>query len=265
MKLLMMMGMVMMGAGCSAQLSDPKWIAGGEGLGRRDGTIWGAGAYPASLPFREGPAAGVFGEKRFLTDMMFFDLAFSGKLGDLPFLMQVQREGNPTVSGNKFSLAFARSVHEQLDVGIRLGYNVSMANGYPATGFITAGIGSMFRCNEQLTIGFQADGINHFFSPELNRGYRFRAGAGYKLSPLFLLSVELLKEHHYPVATMMAIHYRFLDQAWTRMGYISRHNSFVCSAGFIHRGFETELFSTYHLSLGLSAGVSLMYRFKQDK
>jgi hypothetical protein len=265
MKWLMMVWMCVMSSVAPAQWKDPKWLAGAEGLGQSDGNIWSAAAYPASLTRRVGSSLGVYGEKRFLTDLLFFDLAYAGKLGELPFLVQAQREGNAFFSGNQVALGAAKSVHERWDIGIRLGYHATMARGYATTGSVAAGLGSLFKCNEQLTIGFQADGINHFFSPESSLGYRVRAGAGYRVSEIFTLTVEGLKEQSDPVAMMVAMHYRFLEQAWARMGYISKHNSFVCSMGFVYKGVETELSSTYHLSLGLSAGLSLMYRFNQDQ
>lgn len=265
MKWLMVLWMGVISSVAPAQWKDPKWLAGAEGLGQTDGNIWSAAAYPASLTARAGPAIGVYGEKRFLTDLMFFDLAYAGKLRELPFLVQAQREGNAFFSGNHMAFGIAKSVHERWDIGIRLGYYATTARGYATTGSVTAGLGSLFKCNEQLTIGFQADGINHFFSPESILGYRMRAGAGYRVSEIFSLTVEVLKEQNDPVAMLVAMHYRFLEQAWARMGYMSKHNSFVCSAGFVYKGVETELFSTYHLSLGLSAGLSLMYRFKHDQ
>jgi hypothetical protein len=263
MKWVILVLMWTMGLWAQAQLSEPKWLAGADGLGSKECGLWGVAAYPASLPGLTRSTIGVYGEKRFLTDLLLFDLAYAGKFGTLPFLVQAQREGNASLSRNQIGLAVGRKVDKRLDLGIRLGYHAAMAAGYPSVGQASAGIGCLFRCNDMLVIGFQADGVNRFFSPGVaGRAYKVRAGAGFALSSLFSFSVEALKEQDASLAVLLGIHYRFLEQASARIGYAGLHNSFVCSGGFVYKGMETELFTTYHLSLGLSAGVSLVYRFK---
>jgi hypothetical protein len=85
---------------------------------------------------------------------------------------------------------------------------------------------------------------------------------GYQASAFLLLTAEVVREPFFPAALFFALHYRFGERVWARAGYCTQQGSFLCSAGFEVKGMEVEMCSTYHLALGMSAGLSLLYRFK---
>lgn len=261
-RLWLLVMLCLMAAVVCAQGVGTSLIAGSEGLGNRAGSIWGVSAYPAGLPDGAVSGLGCFGEKRFLTDLFLMEFAVAGKLGDLPYLVQAMRMGNGVLDANGLALSAGKKVHERLNLGVRMGYRYSRARGYKTEHAFSIGFGSLFKCSEQLTVGFQADGVNDFFSRESKYSYAVRAGIGYRASSFLLLTAEVVSEPFFPAALFVALHYRFGEQAWARAGYFTQMRSFLCSAGFEVSGMGVEMFSTYHLALGMSAGLSLVYRFK---
>ncbi len=246
-----------------AQSGEVSLLAGADGLGRKGSSLWGSTAYPASLSGKSMLGSG--GEKRFLSDLILLELALSGTVAKTPFLLRIGREGNSYLSRNRVQLALAQQIHERLSISARVGYRALIARSYPSRHHVDVGLGAVFHCSDGLNLGFQADGINSFFVKEAGREYKIRAGAGIKLSDMVLLTVEGIKEQQRAIGLLFAIHYHFYEQAFTRIGYSSQLNSFLFSMGYSYKGLDTEITSTYHLGMGLSAGVLLIYHFIPSK
>jgi hypothetical protein len=246
----------------NAQWTHSNMLSGVAGLGMERSGFWGGLAYPAIMD-KGAVTAGFFGEKRFMTDLAYYDLGFLGDMGGQPFQVRLARDGNASLSVNSVSAALSREINEELSIAVRLGYVFSLAKGYGSKGHPVAGFGAAFRISSRLRWGLQADGVNDFFASNGGAGYVVRMGLGYKVSDLTSLSMEVIKDKGEPVYTTAVMSYAFGDQLHARIGYAFQLATFSCALGFRYAGMDMELFSAYHLSLGPGVGLSLSYHFKR--
>jgi hypothetical protein len=245
-----------------AQWAHSNMLSGVAGLGMERSGFWGGLAYPATME-KGAASAGFFGEKRFMTDLAYYDLGYLGDIGGQPFQIRLTRDGNASLSATSASAALIRKINEELSIAVRLGYVFSLARGYGSKGYPVAGFGALFRISSRLKWALQADGVNDFFASNAGNGYLVRMGLGYKLSDFTSLSMEVIKDKGNPVYTTAVMSYAFGDQLHARLGYAFQLAIFSCALGFRYAGMDMELFTAYHLSLGPGAGLSLSYHFKR--
>jgi hypothetical protein len=246
----------------NAQWAHSNMLSGVAGLGMEPSGLWGGLAYPATME-KGASTVGFFGEKRFMTDLAYYDLGWLGDLGGQPFQVRLAREGNASLSVTSASAALSRKINEDLSIAVRLGYVFSLAKGYGSKGHPVAGFGALFKISSRLNWALQADGVNDFFTSNAGNGYLVRMGLGYRVSDLASLSMEVTKNKGDPVYTTAVMSYAFGDQLRARIGYAFQLGTFSCALGFRYARMDIELFSAYHLSLGAGAGLSLTYHFKR--
>jgi hypothetical protein len=246
----------------SAQWTYSNMLSGVAGLSGQEGGFWGRLTYPATMD-KAFVAAGIFAEKRFMTDLGYYDLGCLGNISGQLFQIRFVRAGNASMSNNTASVALSRKISEDLVLAVKLGYVFSSAKGYGSIGQPLAGIGALFKLSSKLKWALQADGINSFFASGSNDFFLLRMGMGYLVSDLALISLEMVKEKGYPVHTTAGLGYAFGEHMYARIGYAFQLATFTSAVGFRYAGLDLELASSYHLSLGPTAGLSLSYQFKQ--
>jgi hypothetical protein len=233
-------------------------------LAGRGQTLWGELAYPAAMQSTNA-AIGLFGEKRFMTDLHFYELGFRTGLGKLPLQFHMCREGNAVFSDLSASASLVKKISAELSVAARVGYALTQAKGYAGSGRPVAGLGAVFSFNEQLRWALQADGINSFFGEDTGKDFLVKTSVGYKVSELAAVSVELVKEDQYPVQTVAALSYSFTEGVLASIGYSLQLGSFLFGLSYELGGASLFLTTSYHGSLGPGMGISLLYEFKGSK
>jgi hypothetical protein len=231
-------------------------------LGGLDKTLWGELAYPAAMRNTEA-ALGFFGEKRFMTDLNFFELGFRGAIGKQPLQFHMCREGIPAYSDLGASVSLSKKIGNDLSIAARVGYALTQAKGYASRGHPVAGLGALFSFSDKCRWALQADGINSFFNGNEGKDYLVRTALGYKVSELAALSVELVKEELNPVQAVASFSYSFTEGFRTSIGYSLQLGSLLFGLSFEQGGAEVMLTTSYHGSLGPGMGISLLYQFKR--
>ncbi|HLO83052.1 MAG TPA: hypothetical protein VK166_18950 [Chitinophagaceae bacterium] len=260
---MILMGMWMVST-AKAQWGHSNMLAGAAGLSGYKDIFWGISAYPAAM--QKGTLGiGFFGEKRYMTDLSYYDLAFAGDISGQPFQVRLIREGNTNFSSTTASLAINKKLSDQITIALKPGYTFSVAKGYGSMGQPLAGIGVLFRLNSKLSWGLQADGINSFFMNTEGRYFVVRTGIGYMVSDLAFLSFEAVKEQGYPVYSMAGIHYVFMEQMEAKFGYAFQLSTASLGLGYRYSGLHLAISASYHLSLGASAGISVNWQFKSSE
>jgi hypothetical protein len=255
---------IWMASTAKAQWAHSNMLSGVAGLGMERSGFWGGLAYPATMD-KGAASAGFFGEKRFMTDLAYYDLGYLGDIDGQPFQVRLTRDGNAGLSVTSVSASLSRKIYEELNIAVRLGYAFSHAKGYGSRGQPVAGFGAVFKLSNRLKWGLQADGVNSFFTSNAGEGFLVRMGLGYMVSDLATLSMEVIKEKGYPVQTTAALSYALGDHLHSSIGYAFQLATFSCLIGFRYAWMDIGLASAYHLSLGPSAGLSLTYHFKREE
>jgi hypothetical protein len=260
---MILMGMWMVST-AKAQWGHSNMLAGAAGLSGYKDIFWGISAYPAAMQ-KGSLGIGFFGEKKYMTDLAYFDLALAGDISGQPFQVRLTREGNTYYSTTAASLAISKKLSDQITIALKPGYALTNVKGYASRGQPLAGIGALFRINGKLKWGLQADGINSFFFPAGEGHFVVRTGLGYMVSELAFLSIEVVKERGYPVYSMAGIQYFFLEQMHAKFGYAFQLSTASLALGYRFAGMDMGLSALYHLSLGASAGISITWQFKKSE
>jgi hypothetical protein len=224
---------------------------------------------PAALAQIKDPAAGVFGEKRFLlTETNFYSaiVAVPSKHGNFAF--QADYFGFKNYNESQLGIAYARNVGSKLDLGIKFNYYSFRIPGFESPSAVNFEIGAVAHLTEKLNVGI------HFYNPvggqlsktendKLAGIYSF--GIGYEASDNFLISTEIVKQEDMPVNINAAVQYHFAQQFFARFGIASQNESPFAGAGILWNQFRLDVTASYHPQLGLSPGLMLIVHFKKQQ
>jgi hypothetical protein len=224
---------------------------------------------PAALAQIKDPAAGVFGEKRFLlaeTNFYSAIVAVPSKHGNFAF--QADYFGFKNYNESQLGIAYARNVGSKLDLGIKFNYYSFRIPGFESPSAVNFEIGAVAHLTEKLNAGI------HFYNPvggqlsktendKLAAIYSF--GIGYEASDNFLISTEIEKQEDMPVNVNAAVQYHFAQQFFARFGIASQNESPFAGAGILWNQFRLDVTASYHPQLGLSPGLMLIVHFKKQQ
>jgi hypothetical protein len=223
----------------------------------------------AALAQLKDPAAGVYGEKRFLLA----ETGFYSAIVALPtrqgnFAFQADYFGYKNYNESQLGIAYARNVGSKLDLGIKFNYYSFRIPGFESPSTVTFEIGAIVHLSENLNAGI------HFYNPVGGRlsktendklGSVYSFGMGYEASENFLLTAEIVKQEDLPVNVNAAVQYNFAKQFFARFGIASQNESPFGGAGVSWDNFRLDVSASYHPQLGLSPGMMLIINLKHKE
>jgi len=237
-------------------------MAGAEALYSKDPGIWGLKSYSASLAMRNSTMVGVYGEKKFMSELSVVESLICFSIRKHGFLFSVSREGITDYLITKAGFSAGIKLASGLMMGINLGYSGEKIKGYAPSGELDAGLGILLQLNEKMRVGVQLDHIPSLFETA-KFSFQTKAGFGYYLSEACALSIEISKMGGKPLIVDMGICYSFHPLFYARLGCSPARSLFSFGTGFRQRQLNIEIGAAYHLSLGPTMGLGLTYRFKE--
>jgi len=224
---------------------------------------WGGAAYTACSLTGKGVNVGMMGEKLFGTDLASYEISVQSRLPTIGVLgLVINKKGTAFLSENALNLGWGKTLGSNMQVGIRLGYQMRTATGYGSEAVPVAGIGLGFKINEQCQWLFQADQVNSFFLKEGDWRYRIRTGMGYRFSKVCFGTMEILAEQNSRPIFIAGVHYSPVDEVLFRVGF--SNDMFLLSSSFHYHDFDVGVNSAWHLRLGMSMGLCMGYAFKKN-
>jgi hypothetical protein len=219
----------------------------------------------AALAQIKNPAFGVYGESRFLlaeTNMYSAVAAMPTELGN--FGVQADYFGFKNFNESQLGIAYARSLGNKLDLGIKFNYYSLTIPGYQRSSAANFEIGAIAHLTEKVHAGI------HFYNPvggylsktnneKLTSIYKF--GIGYEASENFLVSAEIVKQEDVPVNVIAGVQYNFARQFFARTGILSGIGSPYAGAGVSWDNLRLDVSVSYHPQLGISPGLMLIVNF----
>lgn len=219
----------------------------------------------AALAQIKAPAFGVYGESRFLlaeTNMYSAIIAMPTEKGN--FGLQADYFGFKNFNESQLGIAYARSLGNKLDLGIKFNYYSLTIPGYQRCSAVNFEIGAITHLTEKLHAGI------HFYNPvggylsktnseKLTSIYKF--GIGYEASENFLVSAEVVKEEDLPVNVVAGVQYNFAKQFFARTGISTENGSPYAGAGISWDNLRLDVSVSYHPQLGISPGLMLIVHF----
>ena len=223
----------------------------------------------AALARLKDPAFGVYGESRFLlaeTNMYSAVVAMPTEHGNFGF--QADYFGFKNFNESQLGIAYARSLGDKLDLGIKFNYYSLTIPGYQRSSAVNFEIGAIAHLTEKVHAGI------HFYNPvggylskknteKLTSIYKF--GIGYEASENFLVSAEVVKTEDFPVNVIAGVQYNFEKQFFARAGILTENGSPYAGAGIIWDNLRLDVSASYHPQLGISPGLMLIVNFNSRK
>ena len=219
----------------------------------------------AGLAYLEEVSVVAFGERRFGT--VGINGAAAGiayPVANGTFGLQLQYFGIDLYNEQRIGLAYARKFIDQLSIGVQFDYLNTNITDFGNKGLLTFEIGMLAQITKELSLGI------HLFSPmrvEIIEGENLptllKFGMGYQPSKKVLVTLEAEKDIDFDVVIKGGIEYYLHSAVALRIGAANNPTLVTFGAGFqINEGFNIDVASSYHQTLGFSPGFSLSYAFK---
>jgi hypothetical protein len=239
-------------------------LAEAEALYSAEPGIWASDAYSAAVALRKNFTTGCYADKRFMTDLGYMSVVFSGLVANQPLQLSFSREGTNAFSQSRMLFSAGRKIGKIIQLGINAGYALKNARGYGASGEIIAGAGLMMQLNEHVRIGIQLNQLNDLSEKNEFR-FLFRTGIGYYISEICSLTIELKKETGKSVVVDAGWFYAFHPNLYGRLGYSPALSLFSFNIGYLNGPFRVEAGQAIHLTLGATWGLSFTYSVNRSE
>jgi len=224
----------------------------------------------ASLAKIDHPAAGLYGEKRFLlSELGSYDAAVAVTTSSGNFGIDLRYLGFSDYNENQIGLAYGRSLGNKADVGVQFNYYDVHISGYGNASTVNFETGIILHLTDNVNAGFHiCNPVAAKFGKDEKEKLAsvYAAGVGYEASENFFLSVETEKEENKPINVIAGMQYKFLSQLSARFGISSATSTIYFGIGFMWKEFRFDATASYQTLLGITPGMLVLFNFdKKEK
>jgi len=160
-------------------------------------------------------------------------------------------------------LAVARRLGERVSLGLRFNYHQLRIAGYGKAVALTADMGILCHLSPKMHFGIQ---LNNPGSDRKERGLPVPAmyicGLGYEPSATLSFSLEVVKEQSRAVEARWGVQYAVSSPILLRILVQTRDPSVWFGTGLSKGKYRLDLYSNYHLQLGMGVGLVLYWHFE---
>jgi hypothetical protein len=157
-------------------------------------------------------------------------------------------------------IAFAKDLGT-IDIGIKFNYRSLNIPRYGGKSTLVPELGTIWHLSEKIHTGIRIyypvsiknDGSERF-------GYSWLSGIGYEVSSFVFLGISISKEEERDAQVAAAIIYQFGQQFFARMGISTPDAQFRFGAGWKWNALRVDVSASWHLRLGMSPGLQLIYQ-----
>jgi hypothetical protein len=223
-------------------------------------------ANQASLAQLKNPAAGVYGERKFLlSELNNYTAAIGLPTHSGNFGLKTAYSGFSDYNETQMGLAYARTMGSKVDMGVQFNYNGIRIAGYGNASAISFEAGTIFHLTDRLHTGFHINNpVGGKFGKEQQEKLPsvYTVGLGYDASEKFFASAEIVKEEDQPVNVIAGFQYKIIPQLLARAGMSTTTSSAWLGIGLTWQSFRLDVTSSYHPQLGITPGLLLLFNFK---
>ncbi|MCO5239295.1 MAG: hypothetical protein M9904_04510 [Chitinophagaceae bacterium] len=213
------------------------------------------------------PAAGVYGEKKF----MLSETGLYTAVGTVPaisgnFALQTDYFGYADYNESQMGIAYGLPLNEHIGVAAKFNYYHLRIPSYLSASGVNFEIGSVIHISDQLHTGVSVyNPLNSALGKNSSERIAavYKAGIGYEISASFFTQVEVIKETGANVNIHTAFQYKPIMQLLVSAGMFSGTSSGYCGVGFFYRQMRIDLSVSFHQQLGYSTGLLLLYQWNK--
>jgi hypothetical protein len=218
---------------------------------------------PAMITFSKGFETGLFCEKKYMledVDLVVFSACAS--FGNNGFALLAKHFGNNDFYERIAGLNYGKSLG-RLNIGMMVQYvNVKAGNGHNEA-MIQAGFSSILKISHTHFAGIKIInprifGINP--NKTIHAASSVYLGFGWQASELVYVGIESIKEEDRPPAFIFSLQYQFHQKLSAGFNWSTPGNLPFLSAGWKLKNVKIEAGCSYHMYLGPSPSITLMFK-----
>jgi hypothetical protein len=257
----------------NAQIANDVVGANASGMGGYNVTlsdVWSANNNQAGLGFITDVSGGIFYENRFLLKETSYRAgAFVLPVSKGAFGISVASFGYSLYNETKAGLSYGQRFSDNFSAGVQLNYlNTKLSQEYGTKSSLTAAVGLIARLNSELSLGV------HVYNPTRTKLAEYdtesiptvmKLGLDYRFSDKVMLGVETEKDLDYDAVIKAGIEYHITEIFYLRGGISTNPTQSSFGFGLQMKNFKMDISSSFHQTLGMTPGISLIYSKKKVK
>lgn len=266
-----LMVIVLFSLSVQAQIGNDVIGASSTGMGGYSATlsdVWSANNNQAGLGFMTDITGGIFYENRFLLKETSYRAgAFVLPVKTGAFGLSVASFGYSAYSETKAGLSYGQRFGDKFSMGVQINYlNTSLNQDYGTRNSLTAAVGIISRLSDELSIGV------HVYNPTRSKLAEYdnekiptvmKLGLDYRFSEKVMVAIETEKDMNYDALVRAGIEYHITDIFYLRGGISTNPTLSSFGFGLQMKNFKMDISSSFHQTLGITPGISLIYQKKK--
>ncbi len=232
--------------------------------------VWSANNNQAGLAFVEDLSAGLYYENRFLLKETSYKAgAFVLPTKTGAFGVSIASFGFTEFMETRAGLSYGLKFSERFAVGVQMNYlRTSLTQEFGSKNSVTGAVGLIGKLNDEITIGA------HIYNPTRSKLAEYdneriptvmKLGMDYRFSEKLMIVVETEKDIDFDAIVKFGVEYQFMDILYVRGGISNNPTSSAFGFGLIMKNFILEASSSFHQTLGMTPGISLIYKNPSSK
>lgn len=230
--------------------------------------VWSANNNQAGLGFMEDLSGGIYYENRFLLKETSYKAgAFvlpvkTGALG-----LSVTSFGFSLYNETKAGLSYGQRFGDKFSMGVQLNYlNTKLTQEYGSKASFTGAVGLIARLSKALSLGV------HVYNPTRTKladddnervPTIMKLGLDYRFSDKVMLAVSTEKDVNFDAVVNAGIEYHITEILYLRGGISTNPTQYAFGFGMQLTHFKIDLSSSFHQTLGITPGISIIYTKKK--
>lgn len=232
--------------------------------------VWSANNNQAGLAFVEDLSAGLYYENRFLLKETSYKAgAFVLPTKTGAFGVSIASFGFTEFMETRAGLSYGLKFSERFAVGVQMNYlRTSLTQEFGSKNSVTGAVGLIGKLNDEITIGAHVYNPNRSKLAEYNNERIptvMKLGMDYRFSEKLMIVVETEKDIDFDAIVKFGVEYQFMDILYVRGGISNNPTSSAFGFGLIMKNFILEASSSFHQTLGMTPGISLIYKNPSSK
>jgi hypothetical protein len=233
--------------------------------------VWSTNNNQAGLGFIEDMSAGIYYENRFLLkETSYKACAFVLPVNKGAFGISIASFGYTAYSETKAGLSYGQRFGDKFSLGVQLNYlNTSLTQEYGSKTTITGAIGLIAKLSKELSLGVHVYNPNRSKLAEYNNERVptiMKLGLDYRFSEKVMLAVSTEKDLDVDAIVNAGLEYHITDILYLRGGISTNPTQYAFGFGMQLKDFKVDLSSSFHQTLGITPGISIIYtRNKKSK
>jgi hypothetical protein len=222
---------------------------------------------PAMIPTLQGFEAGIFAEKKYLSQDINLVLVSAGAFyNNNGGTVSLQHFGNTDYNETALSLGYGKKIG-RIQTGILFQYINVNIGGTAKSSFLQTGIASVIKITDVVSSSIKILNPNLLIftgSNEWRLASAFSLGFGWHASTDVYTGIETLKQEGRPLNIIFNLHYEFAERLYADLSWSTQSNQPFVSAGCKLNNINIEAGCSYHVNLGASPTIIIIYK-KQNR